>query len=160
MPSFDIVSKAELHEVNNAVEQASKELANRFDFKGTNASISLNKTVITLVAPSHFQLKQMDEILRNKMAKRNVDIRCLDYRNISTNLNEVKQEIHIKQGMDGEMAKKIVKIIKEAAFKVQPTIQGDQVRVTSKKRDDLQAVIAKLKADNIDIPLQFVNFRD
>lgn len=160
MPSFDIVSTVDNHEIANAVDQANREVSTRFDFKGTNARLELNKDKITLTAPTDFQLKQVDEILRNKLAKRQVDIRAFDYKEINTNLNEAKQIIDIKQGIDQDHAKKIVKMIKDSQLKVQAAIQGDQIRVTSKKRDDLQSVIGFLREAKIAIPLQYINFRD
>jgi uncharacterized protein YajQ (UPF0234 family) len=160
MPSFDIVSNIDQHEVSNAVDQANREVSTRFDFKDTNARLELSKDKITLIAPTDFQLKQVDEILRNKLAKRQVDLRSLDYAEISASLHEAKQVITVKQGIDTENAKKIVKLIKDTPLKVQAAIQGDQVRVTGKKRDDLQEVIATLREAKVAIPLQFVNFRD
>jgi len=160
MPSFDIVSNIDQHEITNAVDQANREVSTRFDFKDTNARLELNKDKITIIAPSDFQLKQVDEILRNKLAKRQVDIRSLNYKEVTTSLNEAKQIIEVKQGVDADNAKKITKLIKEAGLKVQAAIQGDQIRVTGKKRDDLQEVIAVLRAAKVTIPLQFVNFRD
>jgi hypothetical protein len=160
MPSFDIVSNIDNHEITNAVDQANREVSNRFDFKDTNARLELNKDKITIIAPSDFQLKQVDEILRNKLAKRQVDVRSLTYKEISVSLNEAKQTIEIKQGIDQDNAKKITKMIKDAGHKVQAAIQGDQIRVTGKKRDDLQEVIAMLRGAKTEIPLQFVNFRD
>ena len=160
MPSFDIVSNIDNHEITNALDQANREVQTRFDFKGTNARLLMNKDQITLIAPTDFQLKQVDDIFRNKLAKRQVDIRALHYQAININLNEAKQTIEIKQGIDQDNAKKIVKLIKDAQFKVQAAIQGDQVRVTGKKRDDLQAVIAMLRSAKVAIPLQYVNFRD
>lgn len=160
MPSFDIVSNIDNSEVANAVDQANREVSTRFDFKGTNAKLVLEKNTITITAPTDFQLKQVDEILRNKLAKRQVDIRYFTYKNVETNLNEAKQIIEMKQGIDTDQAKKIIKQIKEAQFKVQSAIQGEQIRVTGKKRDDLQAVIAMLRSAKIDLPLQFINFRD
>lgn len=160
MPSFDIVSNLDNHEVANAVDQTNREVSTRFDFKDTNARAELNKDKVTLIAPTDFQLKQVDEILRNKFTKRQVDIRSLHYKDISTSLHEAKQVIEIKQGIDAENAKKITKLIKDSGFKVQTAIQGEQIRVTGKKRDDLQAVIALLRGANVAIPLQFVNFRD
>lgn len=160
MPSFDIVSKIDTHEVTNAVDQTNRDVTSRFDFKGTNAKAELNKDVITLIAPTEFQVKQMDEILRTKLTKRQIDIRCLEYKNITTNLAEAKQLINVKQGVDMDNAKKIVNIIKESKIKVQAAIQGDQVRVTGKKRDDLQEVIAMLRGAKLAIPVQFVNMRD
>lgn len=160
MPSFDVVSKTDQHELANAIDQANREIGTRFDFKGTNARLELAKNTITLIAPTDFQLKQVDEILRSKLAKRNVDIRALDYKEPDVKLNEARQDITVKQGVDSDMAKKIVKLIKEANLKVQASIQGEQVRVTGKKRDDLQDVIAMLREAKLNLPLQFENFRD
>lgn len=160
MPSFDIVSNLDNHEVTNAVDQANREVSTRFDFKDTGARLEFSKDKITIIAPTDFQLKQVDEILRSKLAKRQVDIRSLTYKDPTVSLNEAKQDIELKQGIDAENAKKIVKLIKEAGLKVQAAIQGDQVRVTGKKRDDLQEVMAMLRSAKVAIPLQFVNFRD
>ena len=160
MPSFDIVSEIDLHEVTNAVDQANREITTRFDFKDTDAKIEMAKNKITLSAPNDFQIKQMDDILRNKMTKRQVDIRVLHYENMNINLNIVKQTLEVKQGIETDHAKKIVKFIKETGARVQAAIQGEQVRVTGKKRDDLQEVIAKLREGKFEIPLQFNNFRD
>lgn len=160
MPSFDIVSNIDTHEISNAVDQANREVSSRFDFKGSNARVELNKNEITLVAPNDFQLKQVDEILRNKLTKRQVDLRSLNYKEVSVNVSEAKQVVEIKQGVDQENAKKIVKLIKEGSFKVQAAIQGDQIRVTGKKRDELQEVIAMLRGAKVEIPVQFVNFRE
>ena len=160
MPSFDVVSTLDQHELNNAIDQANREVSTRFDFKDTNAKLEFSKDKITLTAPTDFQVKQIDEILRNKLAKRQVDIRSLKYKEVTSNLNEAKQIIEVKQGIDAEQAKKITKLVKESPLKVQTAIQGDQIRITGKKRDDLQEAIALLKAANIDIPLQFINFRD
>lgn len=161
MPSFDIVSNIDSHEVTNAVDQANREIGSRFDFKDSNVQIEYAKDVITITAPTDFQLKQVDEILRNKFAKRSVDIRSFKYKEMNTNLSEAKQVIEVKQGIDQDHAKKITKAIKESGIKVQASIQGDQVRVTGKKRDDLQEVMAFLRNDKtVDLPLQFTNFRD
>ncbi len=160
MPSFDIVSQLDQHEIQNAVDQANREVTTRFDFKDTNARLELSKDKITIIAPTDFQLKQVDEILRNKLTKRQVDIRSFTYQAINTNLNEAKQVIEIKQGIDQDNAKKITKLIKDKQLKVQAAIQGDQIRVTGKKRDDLQSVIAALREANVAIPLQYINFRD
>lgn len=160
MPSFDIVSNIDNHEITNAVDQANREVTTRFDFKDTNAHLELNKDKITIVAPNEFQLKQVDEILRNKLAKRQVDIRALDYKEMTSSLNEAKQTIEVKQGIDMDNAKKIVKLIKDTQVKVQAAIQGDQIRVTGKKRDDLQSIISTLRGAKVAIPLQFINFRD
>ena len=160
MPSFDVVSKVDNHEITNAIDQANREISTRFDLKGTNTRLELSKNTITLIAPTDFQLKQVDEIMRNKLAKRNVDTRSLDYKPAEIKLNEARQMVDVKQGLDTETAKKVVKSIKEANLKVQAAIQGDQVRVTGKKRDDLQAAIAYLREAKLNLPLQFENFRD
>lgn len=160
MPSFDVVSKIDNHEVANAVDQSNREITTRFDFRGSNARVDLAKNTITLIAASDFQLKQLDEILRGKLAKRNVDVRSLEYKDPDIKLNEARQDIEVRQGIDTEKAKKIVKLIKESNFKVQAAIQGDQVRVTGKKRDDLQSVIAFLREAKLELPIQFENFRD
>jgi cyclic-di-GMP-binding protein len=160
MPSFDIVSKVNHHEVSNAVDQANRELNSRFDFKGTNARLEQAKTTITIFAPTDFQLKQVNEIFCNKLAKREVDIRNLEYKNIEVSLNEARQALEVKEGITQELAKKIVGLIKDAKLKVQASIQGDHVRVTGKSRDDLQEVIAMLRNAKVEMPLQFENFRD
>lgn len=160
MPSFDVVSKVDNHEVMNAIDQANREITTRFDFRGTDARLELAKNTITLVAPTDFQLKQLDDIMRTKLAKRQVDVRSLEYKDPEVKLNEARQTVEVKQGIDSDSAKKIVKLIKEANLKVQAAIQGEQVRVTGKKRDDLQAVISLLREAKLDLPLQFENFRD
>lgn len=160
MPSFDVVSKVDNHEIMNAIDQSNREITTRFDFKGSNARLELSKNTITLIAPTDFQLKQIDEIMRNKLAKRQVDVRSLEYKDPEIKLNEARQVVNVKQGVDTDTAKKIVKLIKEADLKVQSAIQGEQVRVTGKKRDDLQAVIAMLREAKLNLPLQFENFRD
>ena len=160
MPSFDVVSKTDTHELNNAVDQANREVTTRFDFKGTNASYKFENEQIVMTAPSDFQLKQMQDILQGKCTKRSIDIRVLDFQAPQTSGQEAKQSIKVKQGIKQDDAKKIVKLIKDKKLKVQASIQGDQVRVTGKKRDDLQEVIAMLKGEKLDLPLQFENFRD
>ncbi|OGT31469.1 MAG: YajQ family cyclic di-GMP-binding protein [Gammaproteobacteria bacterium RIFCSPHIGHO2_12_FULL_35_23] len=160
MPSFDVVSKVDEHELANAIDQANREIDNRFDFKGTGAKFVLNKLMIVLTAPTDFQLKQMVDILQNKMAKRNLDLRSLEFEKPTISLHEAKQEVKVKQGIDKEVAKKVTKVIKEQDLKVQASIQGDQIRVTGKKRDDLQEVIAFLRSQKLELPLQFENFRD
>lgn len=160
MPSFDVVSKTDNHEITNAVDQANRELTSRFDFKGTNSRLEQAKNVITMIAPTDFQVKQIDEILRSKLSKRQIDLRTLDYKDMSVNLSEARQEVTVKEGLDAELAKKVVKTIKDAGLKVQASIQGDQVRVTGKKRDDLQDAIAILREAKLSMPLQFENFRD
>jgi uncharacterized protein YajQ (UPF0234 family) len=160
MPSFDIVSEVDLQEVRNAVDQANREISTRFDFKGTNAKIEHTEAKINLTAQNEFQLKQMLDILEAKLIKRGIGIGSLTVGKINTNLNEARQEVTIKQGIDSELAKKLVKIIKDSKMKVQTAIQGEQVRVTGKKRDDLQEAIALVRQQKIELPLQFINFRD
>ncbi len=160
MPSFDIVSKVDLHEVTNAVDQANREVGTRFDFKGSNARFEWLENKINLLAETDFQLKQMIEVLLGKLAKRGIDVQCLDYKEPEISHRQAKQEIELKQGIATETARKIVKFIKDHKLKVQAAIQGDQVRVTGKKRDDLQTVIAVLRKENFGLPLQFENFRE
>jgi uncharacterized protein YajQ (UPF0234 family) len=160
MPSFDVVSKIDMHEVTNALDQTNRELTTRFDFKGTDARVESMKEGLTIIAPSDFQLKQVDEILRNKFAKRSIDIRVLEYKDPDVKLNEARQEVKIKQGIQPDFAKKVVKLIKDSNLKVQAAIQGEQIRVTGKKRDDLQEAIAMLRGAKLELPLQFENFRD
>jgi uncharacterized protein YajQ (UPF0234 family) len=160
MPSFDITSTVEMHEVNNAVDQANREVMTRFDFKDTGAKFELNKDEITLKAQNTFQLQQMMNILETKLAKRNVDIKCLKVNDPQTSLHEAKQLVKIRQGIDQELAKKIIKLIKDSKLKVQAIIQADQIRVNGKKRDDLQEAIALLREQKLELPLQYGNFRD
>jgi len=160
MPSFDIVSEVDLQEVRNAVDQANREVGTRFDFKGVDAKFEQSDADITLRAEQEFQLNQMMDILRHKLVKRKVDIACMDLKEPETSLNAARQQVIIKQGVDTETAKKMVKAIKGGKIKVQAQIQGEQVRVTGKKRDDLQRVIAVLREADYGLPLQFTNFRD
>lgn len=163
MPSFDTVSELDGHEVTNAVDQANRELDQRFDFKGTGAAFSRDAKepfVVKMKAPAEFQLKQMLEILRMRLAKRGIDASCLDAKDPETNIAEARQNVTLKHGIDQETAKKIVKLLKESGLKVQAQIQGDKVRVTGKKRDDLQEAIAHLRKAEVGVPLQFDNFRD
>jgi cyclic-di-GMP-binding protein len=160
MPSFDIVSKINLHEVRNAVDQANREVSTRFDFKDTHSNFELTATQVNLTGPTDFHLKQMKEILTTKLVKREVDTRSFHYRDPVITLKEARQEVEIKQGIDSDTAKGIVKQIKNSKLKVQAAICGDYVRVTGKKRDDLQAVITFLRNEKLDLPLQFENFRD
>lgn len=160
MPSFDVVSKIDRHELDNAIDQTNREITNRFDFKDTNAKVELNDNTITLIAPTTFQVDQVNDILRKKLSSRGVDIKSLKYNPVQEALHEAKQNIEVQQGIDTEIAKKIVKQIKNEKFKVQGSIQGDQIRITGKKRDELQNVIAFLKEQDIELPLQFENFRD
>ena len=160
MPSFDIVSEVVTHELINAVDQANRELTTRFDFQGVEASFILEDGVVALSAPSEFQLKQMTEILRGRMIARKLDISCLDPGEILTNVAGARQRITVKQGIEREQAKKIVNALKDAKIKVDTQINGDKLRVNGKKRDDLQAAMALLRAGDFGLPLQFNNFRD
>lgn len=160
MPSFDLVSKIDHHELTNAVDQANREVKNRFDFKDANAHYELLENIITLIAPNKFQLKQLQQILEPKLVKRGIDLNCLTYDTITENLHEAKQKITIKHGIDHELGKKINKLVKESQLKLQTTIMGDHLRLTGKKKDDLQSVMALLRKAELGIPLQFENFRD
>ena len=160
MPSFDVVSEVDFQEVRNAVDQAVRELGTRFDFRGVDAGFELTEARIQLHAEEEFQLGQMLDILRDKLVKRGVDTRALDPGDIEAAGKQKRQGFGIKQGIDRDSAKKIVKLIKDSKLKVQSQIQGEQVRVTGKKRDDLQQVIAALKEADLDMPLDFNNFRD
>lgn len=160
MPSFDVVSEVNLNEAANAVDQANREVGNRFDFKGTGAKYELKEAVITLIAQNDFQLKQMLDVLQGKLTKRNIDITCLKIDEPQIALNQAKQIVTLRQGIDQPLAKKIVQLIKDSKMKVQASIQGEQVRVTGKKRDDLQDAIALLRNNKLELPLQFNNFRD
>ena len=161
MPSFDTVCDPDMVEVKNAVENAAKEIGTRFDFKGTSAGIELKDKEITLLGDAEFQLQQVEDILHNKLTKRNVDVRFLDKGAVQKiGGDKVKQVIKVKSGIAGEDAKKIQRLIKDSKLKVQAAIQGDSVRVTGAKRDDLQAVMALLRKDMAELPLSFDNFRD
>lgn len=160
MPSFDVVSEVDRHELTNAVDQANRELSTRFDFKGVDAKFALEDEVIAQSAPSEFQLKQMTDILRARLIARGIDVRCLDFGDIETNLAGSRQKVTVKQGIERELAKKIQTTLKDAKLKVDSQINGDKLRVNGKKRDDLQAAIALLKQQNYERPLQFDNFRD
>jgi uncharacterized protein YajQ (UPF0234 family) len=160
MPSFDVVSEIDTHELTNAVDQAIRELSQRFDFKGTDASFELQDTTVTMSAPADFQLKQMLEILKLKIAKRGIDIACLEVKDPVINLATAKQLVVLRVGIDQDTGKKIARLVKDSKLKVQAQIQGDKVRVTGKKRDDLQEAIACLRKAKFEVPLQFNNFRD
>ena len=161
MPSFDTVCEADVVEVKNAVENTAKEILTRFDFKGTSAAIELKDKDITLIGDSDFQLQQIDDILRNKLAKRNVDVRFLDKGDVQKiGGDKVKQVVKVRNGIASEDAKKIQRIIKDSKLKVQAAIQGESVRVTGAKRDDLQAAMALIRKDMTELPLSFDNFRD
>lgn len=160
MPSFDVVSEVDFHEVTNAVDQAKRELSTRFDFRGVEATFERSDDTINMTADAEIQLQQMLDILQNKLHRRGIDIACLDIADIEKLGKQVKQKVTIRQGLDKDTSRKIVKLIKEKKLKVQSAVQGEKVRVTGKKRDDLQQVIAMLKAADIEMPLQFDNFRD
>jgi len=161
MPSFDIVSRTELPEVDNAVNGAMREISTRYDFKGSSCSIERNETVLTLKADDDFKLKQVQELLRGYLARRKVDAAAFDFGTPEkASGNTLRQTVTIKQGVERELAQKVVKAVKAAKLKVQVAIQGDELRVSGKKRDDLQEAIALVKGMEIEQPLQYVNFRD
>ncbi len=160
MPSFDIVSEVDLHEVSNAVDQANREVTIRFDFKDSNAVFEQKESEILMKAQSDFQLQQMADILRAKMTKRSIEVNALEFENPICNLNDARQTVKVKQGIETDLAKKMVKTIKASKIKVQAAIQGDQLRITGKKRDELQETIAYIKEQKYALPLQFINFRD
>ena len=161
MPSFDTVCEPDMVEVKNAVENAAKEIGTRFDFKGTSAAVELKDKEITLYGDADFQLQQVEDILRNKLTKRNVDVRFLDVQKPQKiGGDKLKQVVKVKNGIDSEQAKKIQRLIKDSKLKLQAAIQEDKVRVTGAKRDDLQAAMALIRKDIADLPLTFDNFRD
>ena len=160
MPSFDVVSEIDTHELTNAVDQAMRELGQRFDFKNTDARFELEETTVTMFAPADFQLKQMLEILKLRIAKRGIDVACLEVKDPEVNLARAKQLAILKHGIDADTGRKVSKLLKDSKLKVQAQIQGDKVRVVGKKRDDLQEAIAFLRKAEIGVPLQFNNFRD
>ena len=161
MPSFDVVSEANMIEVKNAIEQANKEISTRFDFKGSDSRVEHKEQELTLFADDNFKLDQVTQVLISKMAKRNVDVRFLDYGKVEkVSGDKVKQVVKVKKGVEGDLAKKIVRLIKDSKMKVQASIQGDSVRISGAKRDDLQSAMALLRKDVTDTPLDFNNFRD
>ena len=160
MPSFDVVSDFDAHEASNGVDQANREVTTRFDFKGTGSKFELEDAVIALTTQSDFQLKQMMDILHQKLAKRGIDLGCLEEQEPEFSGSEARQKVIMRRGIDTDRARKLVKQIKAAKLKVQTAIQGDKLRVSGKKRDDLQEVIAMLKDSDIGLPLQYENFRD
>ena len=160
MPSFDVVSELDNHEVVNAVDQANREVNTRFDFKGTGAKFEVADFVVSMEAEAEFQLNQMIDILTQKLAKRGIDVACMKVEEPEIALNKARQTVVLKHGIESDLARKIVKLVKDAKLKVQSQIQGEQVRVTGKKRDDLQDAIALLKKAELGLPLQFTNFRD
>jgi len=162
MPSFDIVSELEKHQVTNAIDQSNRVVANRFDFKGVEARFEYADKVVTMVAEADIQIQQMLDILRQAVIKCGIDIACMDVKDLEQSGKTVRQKVVLREGLEQELAKRIIKMIKDKKMKVQAAIQGEQVRVTGKKRDDLQEVIAMLRAEKeeIGMPLQFTNFRD
>ncbi|KEA63236.1 hypothetical protein YajQ [Marinobacterium lacunae] len=160
MPSFDIVSELDMHEVTNAVDQANREIQQRYDFKGVKADFAMQDETVTLSAEVDFQLQQMLEVLRSKLTGRKIDIKCMEVKDPDVSGVKATQQVLLKQGLDQAMAKKITKLIKDSKLKVQSQIQGEKVRVTGKKRDDLQAAMAVLREADLELPLQYNNFRD
>jgi uncharacterized protein YajQ (UPF0234 family) len=160
MPSFDVVSEIDMHELTNAVDQTNREIANRFDFKGVDAKVKQEANVLTLQAQVEFQLKQMMDMLVLKLTKRGIDVEALEEGKVQETLNRATQIVTVRRGIESDLARKMVKTIKDSKMKVQAAIQGDKLRVTGKKRDDLQKVMALLREAKVGLPLQFVNYRD
>lgn len=160
MPSFDVVSEVDQHELSNAVDHTAREIGNRFDFKGTSAKVELADSKIMLFADSDFQIQQIHPVLYQKLTARQIDIACLEAGKVENSGKGVKQAVTVRQGIDKEIAKKAVAKIKESKIKVQAQVQGEQLRITGKKRDDLQAVMTLLKGAELGLPMQFQNFRD
>jgi uncharacterized protein YajQ (UPF0234 family) len=160
MPSFDAVSELDAHEVTNAIDQANRELSQRFDFKDTGARFELKEFIVTLHAQVDFQLRQMLEILKLRLSKRGVDLGCLEIKEPHTTLSSAQQEVVLRHGIDADTGRKIARLVKDSKLKVQASIQGDKVRISGKQRDDLQAAMALLRGAKLDVPLQFTNFRD
>ncbi len=161
MPSFDIVSQVDRQEVKNAVEQANKEVGNRFDFKGSDARVELAELVLSVFADDDFKLGQVTDVLRGRLAKRNIDVRCLELGTVEKiSGDKVKRPVTLKVGVPQDKGKEIQKLLKDAKLKVQASIQGDAVRISGAKKDDLQAAIQLVRKSVTDLPLQFINFRD
>ena len=160
MPSFDVVSEIDAHELANAVDQMNREISNRYDFKGSDAKVEHKDNALNIEATSEFQVQQMEDIIYTKLAKRNIDTRCLDKGKIEERGKRAYQTITVKQGIDKELGKKMIKLVKDSKLKVQAAIQGDQLRITGKSRDDLQMAMALFKKSELELPLQFTNFRD
>ena len=160
MPSFDIVSEVDFHEVTNAVDQANRIIETRFDFKGVEASFERKDLTVTIFAESDYQIRQMEDMLRSALVKCKIDPLAMNYDKVETAGKQVKKLVTLQNGLESDLCKKIVKIIKDSKMKVQSQVQGDKVRVTGKKRDDLQQVMALLREKDLDQPLQFNNFRD
>jgi hypothetical protein len=161
MPSFDVVCKTDLAEVDNAIANLRREIEQRYDFKGSTAKIERNEAVLTLSAEDGLKLNQLQELLRGHLARRKIDARVLDFKTPQKAAGQsVRQEVVVRQGIEAEIARRVIKEVKSGKVKVQIAVQGDDLRVSGKKRDDLQAVIARIKGLEVDLPLQFVNFRD
>jgi uncharacterized protein YajQ (UPF0234 family) len=160
MPSFDTVSEVDHHELSNAIDQANREIGTRYDFKGSNAKIEQTENQLSLTAESEFQIKQMTPILKEKMSKRGIDVSCLEFSDIVEMNKRASQQVLVREGLDKDLARKIVRLIKDSKIKAQAAIQGDQVRVSGKKRDHLQQIMQLLREADLGIPLQFNNFRD
>jgi hypothetical protein len=160
MPSFDTVSEVDHHELSNAIDQANREIGTRYDFKGSNAKIEQTENQLSLTAESEFQIKQMTPILKEKMSKRGIDVSCLEFSDVVEMNKRASQQVLVREGLDKDLARKIVRLIKDSKIKAQAAIQGDQVRVSGKKRDHLQQIMQLLRDANLGIPLQFNNFRD
>jgi len=160
MPSFDVVSEVDHHELSNALDQANREIGTRYDFKGSNARIEASDNQLSLEAESEFQLNQMAPILKEKMSKRGIDVDCLEFGDVVEMNKRARQPVTVREGLDKDLARKMVKLIKDSKLKVQAAIQGEQLRVSGKKRDDLQQVMQTLREAGLGIPLQFNNFRD
>jgi uncharacterized protein YajQ (UPF0234 family) len=160
MPSFDVVSDFDAHEARNAIDQANREVSTRFDFKGSGSKFELDDQVISLTSQSDFQLQQMLDVMRQKLAKRGIDLACLEEREPELVGKEARQTVLMRKGIESDLARKLVKQIKSSKLKVQAAIQGDKLRISGKKRDDLQAAIAMLKESDVEVPLQYENFRD
>ena len=160
MPSFDTVSEVDHHELSNAIDQANREIGTRYDFKGSDAKIERADNQLTLIAESDFQIKQMTPILMEKMSKRGIDVSCLEFSDVVEMNKRARQQVVVKEGLDPDLARKVVRLIKDSKIKAQAAVQGDQVRVTGKKRDDLQQIMQLLREADLGIPLQFNNFRD
>jgi len=160
MPSFDVVSEVDQHELKNAIDQANREIGTRYDFKGSNAQIEQAGNDLNLEAEAEFQIRQMTPILKEKMSKRGIDVECLEFSDIVEMNKRARQAVRVREGLDSDLARKMVKLIKESKLKVQAAIQGEQLRVSGKKRDDLQQVMQILREANLGIPLQYNNFRD
>jgi uncharacterized protein YajQ (UPF0234 family) len=160
MPSFDVVSQLDAHELTNAVDQANRELGQRFDFKDQGASYSLEEFTVTMKAKVEFQLRQMLDILKLRLSKRGIDVKCIELKDPETNLAEARQQVLLRHGIDQDSGRKILRLVKDSKLRVQASLQGDKVRITGKSRDDLQSAIALLRKSELDRPLQYENFRD